>query len=134
MFKSDDTGKLILRLVLGILVLLHGIAKLRGGVAGISVLLQAHGLPGALAYLSYFGEVVGPLLLIVGVYSRVGGAFIVINMLFAFGLVHISQLSTFTDQGGWKLELQAMYLFAAAAVVFLGAGRFSLGGKTGRYN
>jgi putative oxidoreductase len=134
MFKSDDTGKLILRLVLGILVLLHGIAKLRGGVAGISVLLQSHGLPGALAYFSYFGEVVGPLLLIAGIYTRVGGAFIVINMLFAFGLVHISQLSALNDQGGWKLELQGMYLFGALAVVFLGAGRFSLGGKTGSYN
>jgi putative oxidoreductase len=134
MLKSDDTGKLILRLVLGILVLLHGIAKLRGGVAGISVLLQAHGWPGALAYFSYFGEVVGPLLLIGGVYTRLGGAFIVINMLVAFALVHISQLTALTEQGGWKLELQGMYLFGALAVVFFGAGRFSFGGKTGRYN
>ena len=34
--KSDDLGKLVLRLALGIFILLHGIAKLNNGVGGIS--------------------------------------------------------------------------------------------------
>ena len=46
MIKSDDTGKLILRLSLGILVLMHGLAKLSGGVGGIAGMLSGHGLPG----------------------------------------------------------------------------------------
>jgi hypothetical protein len=55
MVKSDDTGKFILRVSLGVLILLHGIAKLQGGVGFISGMLAQHGLPGALAYLVYIG-------------------------------------------------------------------------------
>ena len=32
---ANDLGKLILRLTLGVLILLHGIAKIGGGIAGI---------------------------------------------------------------------------------------------------
>ena len=39
MVKSDDTGKFILRVSLGVLILLHGIAKLQGGVGFISGML-----------------------------------------------------------------------------------------------
>ena len=34
MIKSDDTGKLVLRLTLGILILLHGLFKITGGGVG----------------------------------------------------------------------------------------------------
>ncbi|CAP42822.1 DoxX family protein [Bordetella petrii] len=134
MIKSDDTGKLILRLSLGILVLMHGLAKLSGGVGGIAGMLSGHGLPGFLAYGAYVGEVVGPLLVILGLYSRLGALFIVINMIVAILLAHMGQLSSLTQQGGWALELQGMYLFGALAVAFMGAGRFSLGGSGGRWN
>jgi len=134
MMKSDDTGKLILRLALGILVLMHGLAKLSGGVGGISGMLSSHGLPGFLAYGAYVGEVIGPLLVIVGLYTRLGALFIVINMLVAILLVHSGQVFGLNQQGGWALELQGMFLFGALAVVFLGAGRFALGGSGGRWN
>lgn len=134
MFKSDDTGKLILRLALGILILLHGIAKLKGGVGFISGQLTAHGLPAALAYGAYIGEVVAPILVIVGFYTRPAAWIITINMLFAFFLVHMGDLGALGKQGGWALELQGMFLFAAVAVAFLGAGRFSLGGNSGKFN
>ncbi|MBO9353714.1 DoxX family membrane protein [Bordetella petrii] len=134
MMKSDDTGKLILRLALGILVLMHGLAKLSGGVGGISGMLSSHGLPGFLAYGAYVGEVIGPLLVIVGLYTRLGALFIVINMLVAILLVHTGQVFGLNQQGGWALELQGMFLFGALAVAFLGAGRFGLGGSGGRWN
>src|SRR3546814_290786 len=134
MIKSDDTGKLILRLSLGILVLMHGLAKLSGGVGGIAGMLSSHGLPGFLAYGAYIGEVVGPVLVILGLYSRLGALFIVINMLVAILLVHTGRLSGVTQQGGWALELQGMYLFGALAVAFMGAGRFAVGGSGGRWN
>ncbi|MDQ2779127.1 MAG: DoxX family protein [Pseudomonadota bacterium] len=134
MTRSDDTGKLVLRLALGILILLHGIAKLSSGVGFISGMLAAHGLPGALAYGVYIGEIVAPLLLIVGLYTRPAACIIVINMLVAFALVHMKDLTTLGKQGGWALELQGMYLFTALAVALLGAGRFSMGGRAGRFN
>ena len=106
MIKSDDTGKLILRLTLGILILLHGLAKLTGGgVSGISGMLSSHGLPGFLAYGAYVGEIIAPVLLIIGVYTRLGGLLIAINMVVAIFLAHSGQIGSMTNNGGWALEL-----------------------------
>ncbi|NDZ16446.1 GntR family transcriptional regulator [Variovorax sp. WS11] len=134
MIRSDDTGKLILRLALGILMLLHGIAKINGGVGFAASMLTAHGLPGALAYLVYVGEIVAPVLLIIGLYTRPAAWIVVINMLVAIWLVHMKQIGMLNKQGGWELELQGLFLFSALAVAFMGAGRFSVGGTGGRYN
>ncbi|MBT2324052.1 DoxX family protein [Variovorax paradoxus] len=134
MIRSDDTGKLVLRLALGILILLHGIAKITGGVGFVSNILVSHGLPGALAYLTYVGEIVAPVLLIIGLYTRPAAWITVINMLVAIWLVHMKDLGVIGKSGGWALELQGMFLFAALAVAFLGAGRFSVGGTGGKYN
>jgi len=129
-----DTGRLILRLALGVLILLHGIAKLMGGVAGIVGMVEKAGLPGAVGYLVYIGEVLAPLLLIVGFWTRAAATIIAINMLFAIGLAHTSQLFELSKTGGWAIELQAMYLFTAIAIALLGAGRYSVGGEAGRWN
>ncbi|QVQ28640.1 DoxX family protein [Achromobacter deleyi] len=135
MIKSDDTGKLILRLTLGILILLHGLFKLTGGgVSGISGMLSSHGLPGFLAYGAYVGEIIAPVLLIIGVYTRLGGLLIAINMVVAILLAHSGQIGSMTNNGGWALELQGMFLFTGLAIAFMGAGRFSLAGNGGRWN
>lgn len=125
----DDLGKLVLRLTLGILILLHGIAKVAGGIGSIEGMLASAGLPQALAYGVYLGEVVGPLLLILGWYARVGAALVAVNMLFAIGLAHTQQLFLLTDTGGWQLELQGMFLFTAVALFLTGPGRFSVNGR-----
>jgi len=134
MIRSDDTGKLVLRLALGILILLHGIAKITGGVGGIAGMLTSHGLPTALAYLVFIGEIVAPVLMIVGIYTRPAAWITVINMLVAIWLVHLKDIGSLGKSGGWALELQGLFLFAALAVALLGAGRFSVGGTSGKYN
>lgn len=134
MTNNDDLGKLILRLTLGILLLLHGINKVFNGVGGAEGMLASHGLPAFVAYGVYVGEVLAPILLILGVYTRVGGVLVVINMLFALFLAHMGQLGSISKSGGWALELQAFFLFTGLAIAFLGAGRFSVGGKSGKYN
>ncbi|WP_322998890.1 DoxX family protein [Castellaniella sp.] len=132
--STDDLGKLILRLALGILVLLHGLAKMDGGVGWIVGMLEARGLPGFVAYGVYIGEVVAPVLLILGLWTRAGGLIVALNMLFAFSLVHMNDLFAIGKSGGWSLELQGMYLFGGIAVALLGAGAYSLGGRGGRWN
>lgn len=131
---TEDIGKLVLRLALGVLMLLHGISKVVNGVDGIVGMVTGLGLPAAVAYGVYLGEVVGPLLVIVGLYTRVGALLIAGNMLFALLLAHRAELFTLAPTGGWALELQAMFLFGAVAVLLLGAGRFSVGGTSGRFN
>jgi putative oxidoreductase len=122
----NDLGKLILRLALGILLLLHGLAKLTSGVDGIAGMLQGAGLPGWLAYGAYIGEVLAPLLVILGLYARIGAAIIVVQMLFAIGLAHVKDIFVLTDTGGWAIELQAMFLFTALAVALIGPGRYAI--------
>ena len=126
--QSDDTGKLVLRLTLGILMVLHGIAKVMNpdaAMGGISGMLAAKGLPAFIAYGAYVGELLAPLMIIAGVFSRIGGLLIAVNMLFAIALAHSAQIFTLGKQGGWTLELQGFYLFCGVAIYFLGSGRFA---------
>lgn len=127
-FQSDDAGKLILRLTLGGLILFHGVSKILnpGSLGGIGGQLMAMGLPASVVYGVYAGEVLAPLMLMLGVFSRIGGLLVVANMLFAIWLVHTSQLFTMGKSGGWALELQGFYLFCGLAVYFLGSGKFAV--------
>ncbi len=120
---NESVGKLILRLALGVLILLHGIAKVRSGIGSITSMVTQMGLPGVLAYGVYVGEVLAPVAVIAGWYARVGAALIAINMVFAIALAHSSQLTDLDNNGGWALELQGMYLFTAIALAILGPGR-----------
>ncbi len=130
----DDLGKLILRLSLGILILLHGLGKLDGGVGWLVGMLDQRGLPGFIAYGVYIGEIVAPVLIILGLFTRLGGLILILNMLFVFGLVHMNELFALGKSGGWALELQGMFLFTSIAVTLFGAGAYSLGGRNGRWN
>jgi len=123
---SEDTGKLILRLTLGIFMLFHGYAKITKGVSGIEASVVNMGLPAFVAYGVYIGEVLAPLLLILGFYARVGGAIIVINMLFAITLSHSKQLFDIGRTGGWALELQGFFLLTGLVILLIGPGRFSI--------
>lgn len=123
---NDSAGKLLLRVVLGVLILLHGVAKVRSGIGGITGMVTDMGLPAVLAYGVYIGEVLAPLMLIIGWFTRIAAALIAVNMVFAFTLAHQSQLLELSKTGGWALELQGMYLFTAIALVMLGPGRYSV--------
>jgi putative oxidoreductase len=129
-----DLALLILRLVLGILILLHGISKLPTPPAFIYDMLAKANLPPVLAYGAYLGEIVAPILLIVGIWTRLAAIVVAINMVFAVLMAHTGQLLSLDAQGGYALELQAMYLFTAIALALTGAGRFSIGGRYGPLN
>ena len=131
---STDLGKLVLRVVLGVLILFHGVFKLIHGPGFVTDALAQTGLPTVLGYGVYVGEVVAPILLILGFWTRLGALIIVINMVVAIALVHLGQVATLADTGGWALELQGMFLGTALAILLLGAGRLSVGGRTGRWN
>ncbi len=131
---SEDLGKLILRSTLALLLLAHGFSKLIGGAGFITGLVGSLGLPPALGYLVYVGEVVAPVLVLIGLWTRPAAVIIAINMIVAVLLVHTGDLLAITKSGGWALELQAMFLVGAIAVALFGAGRYSLGGRNGKWN
>ena len=134
MSRYDDIGKLVLRLSVGILLLMHGLHKLVHGISGISAMVQANGWPSWVAYGVFVGEIVAPVLIVVGLLTRISAFVVVLNMMVALYLAHSHQLFHLTKTGGWLLELQGLYLFGALAIVLLGAGRFSVGGAQGRLN
>jgi putative oxidoreductase len=128
-FQSDDAGKLILRLTVGGLILFHGVSKVlnpSGAMAMIGGGLTVMGLPAFIAYGVYIGEVLAPLMIIFGVFSRIGGLLVVGNMIFAIMLVHMTQIFTMGKTGGWALELQGFYLLCGFALYFLGSGKFAV--------
>jgi putative oxidoreductase len=132
--STEDLGKLVIRSALAILVLLHGISKLTGGIDGITGMVTNAGLPAVFAYGVYIGEVVAPLLVLIGLWTRAAAAIMVVNMIVAIMLAHIPDLTQMNKMGGWALELQGMFLFGAIAVALLGAGRYSVGGANGKWN
>ena len=134
MQSNDDFGKLVLRAALAILVLFHGVSKLIGGIGFLTGMLDKLGIPHVIAYGVYVGEVIAPLLMLVGLFTRAAALVVVINMIVALLLVHTKQFFTLNETGGWALELQGFYFFMAVAVALLGAGRYSMGGKSGKWN
>jgi putative oxidoreductase len=123
---NADLGRLLLRIILGVGILLHGIAKIQGGIDGIVQGVIALGLPGFIGYGVYIGEIVAPVLLILGFYSRIGAVLIAINMVFAIAIAHRPDLFKLGEHGGWALELQGMYLVTAIALALMGPGRFGI--------
>jgi putative oxidoreductase len=132
--NTNDAGKLILRVALAAMLLFHGVAKLGGGIGFVADMLAKAGLPAVFGYGVYIGEVVAPLLILVGLFTRPAALIVAINMIVAVLLAHTSQFFTLNETGGWALELQGMFFFAAVAVALLGAGRYSIGGVNGRLN
>ncbi len=128
LMHNDALGKLVIRLTLGTLMLFHGIAKVLhpGTLDFISATLAGAGLPGMLAYGVYVGEIIAPLMIILGFHARIGGLLVVINMILAILLMHSGDLFSLTEHGGWRLELQGFYLFCGVAVMLLGSGRLAV--------
>lgn len=125
---NSDTGRLILRVCVGGLMLFHGISKLMhpGSLDFIAGMLAGYSLPAILAYGVYIGEVLAPLMVIAGYKARLGGLLIAVNMLFALVLAHTGDFFSLSEHGGWMVELQMFYLLSAVSVVFLGSGSLAV--------
>jgi putative oxidoreductase len=126
---NENTGKLILRLMLGLLILTHGVSKLTGGVDWMDDMLTASGLPVFFKYGVYVGEVVAPALVILGFYTRAGAWLIAVNMLFAIGIAHWGEMFAITENGALAIEKQYLYMFSAIALALIGPGRYAINQK-----
>lgn len=127
---SDDIGKLILRFMLGFLMLFHGFKKYIYGIDGIKALVMKAGFPEFFAYGVYLGEIVFPIMIIIGLYTRLSSFFYAFTMTFAIYLVHSSHLFAINAQtGGLAIETPLLFLLGALALMFLGAGKISVDKK-----
>lgn len=128
----DHFGKLVLRLSVGGLMLFHGIHKLTHGFTMIGDMLVKNQLPRELMWGVIVGEVVAPVLLIVGWMTRPAAALVAFTMVMSIYLVFRDSLLTLNEFGALTYELNLIYLFGALAILFLGAGAFSVSKGQGK--
>ena len=108
-------------------MLFHGLHKLFGGVGFISGMLVEKGLPGFIAYGVLIGEVVAPILIIVGLFTRPAALVLALTMIVAWLMVGVDETFALDKVGAWAIESLVYFFIGALAVAFLGAGRFALG-------
>lgn len=130
MFKNNtNITILIIRLMVGVLMLLHGAPKLISGIPFIESLVTNAGMPKIFAYGVYVGEIIAPIMIIVGYRTKLASLIFAFNCLVAIGLVHPNDIFAMGKHGGWAIELLAMYFFSSLSLIFSGAGKFAISRK-----
>jgi putative oxidoreductase len=126
---SVAIGQFLLRLTIAGLMLFHGIDKVVNGIDGISGMLEKNNLPTIFAYGVYIGELVVPVLIIIGLLTRISAIIFAFNMVVAIGLAHVGDLFSLGPHGGYAIEVQMLYLLGSICILFLGPGKFSIDAK-----
>lgn len=125
-----NIGLLLLRLSTGCMMLFHGFSKITKGVSFIQNTLVESGWPGWMSYGVYVGEIIAPLLLIIGWRTRFAALIFAFNILVATFLVHSEDLFKIGSHGEWAVELQGLYFFAALVLIFTGGGKYAASRKS----
>jgi putative oxidoreductase len=132
---QEDLAKLVVRVTVSALILLHTWAVINGEQA-IRDTLMRWNLPVGLAWTAVIFEGIAPVLVILGVYARIGAWMMTFWMVMAFLLAHIDTGHIFelaANGVGWRVEGPFFFLALSFAVALQGAGRFGLN-IGGRWN
>lgn len=113
---------LVLRAVLGLVMAAYGWQKVNGGMAQFQGFLPTIGIPGWMGYVSAYAELIGGILLIAGLLTRLAALAIFINMVVAVVKVTFKNGLVGTQGYGFSLALAAM----AFTLIFFGGGSISL--------
>ncbi|GLB48629.1 GntR family transcriptional regulator [Neptunitalea sp. Y10] len=129
MKKNLDVGLLVLRVVISVLMLLHGLGKLNGGLEFVKGMLVDKGMPGFIAYGAIVGEILAPIAILIGFRTRIAALIYAINCVVAILMVHSAMVFSLSETGGWAIELLGLYLFGAVTLYFTGAGAIAVSTK-----
>ena len=123
--RLSPYGPLVLRLGLAAVMLAHAMLKLLVfGLPGTAAFFDAHGFPGWSAYPVFAAELVGGVLLALGVWTR-WVSLALIPVLFGAFLVHWPNGWMFVaPHGGW--EYPAFLIVALAAQALLRGGAWAV--------
>jgi putative oxidoreductase len=120
-----------LRLALGLMFIAHALLKYYVfTLPGTAQFFQSLGLPAALAYLTFWAELIGGALILAGLWSRWVSAALV-PILLGAAWAHAGNGWVFSAKGGgW--EYPVFLAVTAIAVALLGDGKFALANMVGR--
>lgn len=123
--RTAPYAALLLRLALGVMYLAHGLTKLLVfTLPGTAQFFAKAGFAGWLAYPVTYFEIIGGVLLILGIYPRWVAAVAAVQLL-AAATVHAGNGWAFGNPGGgW--EYPVFLAAAAAALALLGNGKAAL--------
>ena len=122
---KNEIGALILRVTLGAIFFIHGVVKFQGGIENTAGWFESLGLPGVTAYGVALLEIIGGILLIVGLATRLVAALFALLMIGA--TVKVKLAIGFLGNGqmaGYELDLA--FLAIAVYLVINGSKLFSL--------
>lgn len=125
---NGNLGRLFLRLGVGGLMIFHGIHKLTttNGHDGVKAMLAGKGLPEWLWLGVPIGEVIAPLLILIGVATRVSSIVVALTMAVAVYLAFGSGgFSIDANTGGLVIELNLLFFLSALALACFGSGNYS---------
>jgi putative oxidoreductase len=129
---------LLLRLVAGLIMAYHGLSKFQGGIPNFAGAVQSLGFPASivLAWIVALLELVGGLMVAVGLFARIPAALIALEMLITGVYVKLIKAGLgFVapgEQPGVGAEVDFLYLVAFLVVAVLGPGMYSLDAAMGR--
>jgi putative oxidoreductase len=120
-------GVLLLRVSLGVMFIAHSLVLklMTFTLAGTAQYFESLGLPGFLAYATFFAELVGGVLLVLGVQSR-WVSLALLPVLVGATWVHLGNGWVFSGTGGgWEYPLYLIVLSVAQALLGDGAHALS---------
>jgi putative oxidoreductase len=124
--RTAPYAALVLRVSLGVMYIAHSLVLkyFMFTLPGTAQFFESLGLPGALAYLTFWAELIGGVLLVAGVGTR-AVAFALIPILVGATWVHAGNGWVFSAaNGGWEYPV---FLIAASVVLgLLGDGRLAV--------
>ena len=85
------------------------------------------GLPGFIAYGVLIGEVVAPILIILGFLTRPAALVLAFTMVVAWLMVGTGETFALDAVGAWAMESLVYFFMGSLAIAFLGAGRYAVG-------
>ena len=125
--KKYEWSLLIVRVVLGITFLIHGIAKFQMGLGNVAGWFESIGIMGSLGYVVSFIELVGGIALILGFGTKIVSALIAIVLI---GAIFTAKLSLgFMGEVAAGYELDVALLAMAIALVISGSKLYALDEK-----
>ncbi|MBM1107792.1 DoxX family protein [Aurantibacter crassamenti] len=126
MKRNKNLGILILRLAIPFTMLIYGINKVIEGTGFIGSLFEQYGLPKFIANGIFIGEIVAPLMLMMGFRTRLAGLIFSFNCLVAIVMAQTQNIFKLNQFGGWSLDLLFIYLMAGIVFYVSGAGKYAL--------